>query len=101
MLAVGIAAAGLIFVISQWASAPTWVPAFSGVPLESVSAMTDKLDQAGVKYKLERGGADGAARPGARCPTGETRAAELDVDLDAHIAFCLEAMKKRAKELGL
>jgi flagellar M-ring protein FliF len=34
------------------------VPAFSGVPLESVSQMTDKLDQAGVKYRLERGGAD-------------------------------------------
>ena len=28
-------------------------------------------------------------------------AAELGVDLDAHIAFCLEAMKKRAAELGL
>ncbi len=28
-------------------------------------------------------------------------AAELGVDLDAHIAFCLDAMKKRATELGL
>jgi predicted hydrolase (HD superfamily) len=28
-------------------------------------------------------------------------AAELGVDLDQHIAFCLEAMKKRAPELGL
>jgi predicted hydrolase (HD superfamily) len=28
-------------------------------------------------------------------------AAELGVDLDAHIAFCLEAMKRRARELGL
>ena len=28
-------------------------------------------------------------------------AAELGVDLDAHIAFCLEAMKKRAGEVGL
>ena len=28
-------------------------------------------------------------------------AAELGVDLDAHIAFCIEAMKKRADELGL
>jgi predicted hydrolase (HD superfamily) len=28
-------------------------------------------------------------------------AAELDVDLDAHIGFCIEAMKKRAAELGL
>ena len=58
ILVVGLAAAGLIFVVAQWAGAPTWVPAFTGVPLESVSAMTDKLDQAGVKYRLERGGAD-------------------------------------------
>ena len=28
-------------------------------------------------------------------------AAELGVDLDIHITFCLEAMKKRASELGL
>jgi predicted hydrolase (HD superfamily) len=28
-------------------------------------------------------------------------ASELGVDLDAHIAFCLEAMKKRAAELGI
>jgi predicted hydrolase (HD superfamily) len=28
-------------------------------------------------------------------------AQELGVDLDAHIGFCLEAMKKRANELGL
>ena len=55
---VGLATAGLIFALAQWASAPTYVPAFTGVPLESVSQMTDKLDQAGVQYKLERGGAD-------------------------------------------
>jgi len=58
VLVVGIAAAGLIFAVSQWAGAPTWVPAFTGIPIESVTQMTDKLDQAGVKYKLERGGAD-------------------------------------------
>ena len=28
-------------------------------------------------------------------------AAEIGVDLDAHIAFCIDAMKKRAAELGL
>ena len=28
-------------------------------------------------------------------------AAELGVDLDSHIGFCLESMKKRAEELGL
>ncbi|MDB4878214.1 MAG: flagellar M-ring protein FliF [Gemmatimonadetes bacterium] len=58
ILVVGLAAAGLIFAVAQWASAPTWVPAFTGVPLESVASMTDKLDQASVKYQLERGGAD-------------------------------------------
>src|SRR6185503_7216052 len=58
ILVVGLAAAGLIFAVAQWAGAPTWVPAFTGVPLESVSSMTDKLDQSGVKYRLERGGAD-------------------------------------------
>src|SRR3954468_24507134 len=58
VLVVGVAAAGLIFAVSQWAGAPTWVPAFTGVPLESVDQLTQKLDQAAVKYKLERGGAD-------------------------------------------
>ena len=58
IVVVGLVAAGLIFGVAQWASAPTWVPAFTGVPLESVSAMTDRLDQSGVKYRLERGGAD-------------------------------------------
>jgi predicted hydrolase (HD superfamily) len=28
-------------------------------------------------------------------------AAELGVDLDAHIAFCIEAMRRRATDLGL
>jgi len=28
-------------------------------------------------------------------------AAELWVDLDAHIGFCIEAMRKRAADLGL
>src|SRR5436309_155731 len=58
VLVIGVAAAGLIFAVSQWAGQPTWVPAFIGVPLESVTQMTDKLDQAGVKFRLERGGAD-------------------------------------------
>jgi flagellar M-ring protein FliF len=58
ILIIGIAAAGLIFAISQWAGAPTWVPAVTNVPIESTSQLTDKLDQAGVKYQLERGGSD-------------------------------------------
>src|SRR3954452_10863459 len=58
IIVVGLVAVGLIFGVAQWAAAPTWVPAFTGIPLESVSSMTDKLDQAAVKYKLDRGGSD-------------------------------------------
>jgi flagellar M-ring protein FliF len=58
IIIIGIAAAGLIFAVSQWAGAPTWVPAATNVPIETTSQLTDKLDQAGVKYRLERGGAD-------------------------------------------
>ena len=58
IILVGVAAAGLIFVVSRWAGQPQWVPAFSGIPIESAGQLTDKLDQAGVQYKLERGGAD-------------------------------------------
>ncbi len=58
ILVIGLGAAALIFGLTRWASQPQWVPAFSGIPLESVGQMTDKLDQAGVQYQLERGGAD-------------------------------------------
>src|SRR5262245_14027250 len=58
ILLIGLGAAGLIFAVATWAGAPTWVPAYVGVPIESVTQLTDKLDQAGVKYKLDRGGAD-------------------------------------------
>jgi len=58
IIVVGVVVAAMIFGLSQWANRPDWAPAFSGIPLESVGQMTDKLDAAGVKYKLERGGAD-------------------------------------------
>ena len=56
--AVGILAIGLIYGVSRWATAPEWVPVLSGLSIESVGTVTDKLDQAGIKYKLERGGTD-------------------------------------------
>src|SRR5918912_2929763 len=58
IIAVGVGSVALIFGLSRWATAPEWVPAYTGVPLEMVGKMTDKLDQAGIKYRLERGGAD-------------------------------------------
>jgi flagellar M-ring protein FliF len=57
-LAVGVLAVGLIYGVSKWATAPEWVPVLSGLSIETVGTLTDKLDQAGIKYKLERGGAD-------------------------------------------
>src|SRR5918911_149243 len=58
IIAVGVGSVALIFGLSRWATAPEWVPAYTGVPLELVGKMTDKLDQADIKYRLDRGGAD-------------------------------------------
>ncbi len=58
MLGIGVIALVAILGVSRWATRPDLVPAFSGVPLESVGKMTDALDAAGVTYQLERGGSD-------------------------------------------
>jgi flagellar M-ring protein FliF len=57
-LAVGVLAIGLIYGVSKWATAPEWVPVLNGLSIETVGTVTDKLDQAGIKYRLERGGTD-------------------------------------------
>jgi predicted hydrolase (HD superfamily) len=55
------------------------------------------VEVAGVRKKLkDKAFARGVSRDDIR-----QGAEELGVELDAHIAFCLEAMKKRAAELGL
>jgi flagellar M-ring protein FliF len=58
MIAVGVAVAALIFGVSRWATAPEWVPAFTRQPVETVGQLTDKLQQAGIPFKLENGGSD-------------------------------------------
>jgi predicted hydrolase (HD superfamily) len=55
------------------------------------------VEVAGVRKKLK----DKAFARGVNRADVIQGAAELGVDLDAHIAFCVEAMKKRAGELGL
>ena len=55
------------------------------------------VECAGVRKKMK----DKAFARGVNRQDVIQGAAELDVDLDAHIAFCLEAMKKRAQDLGL
>ncbi len=55
------------------------------------------VEVAGVKKKMkDKGFARGVHREDI-----VQGAAELGVELDAHIGFCIEAMKKRAGELGL
>ncbi len=58
MLGVGIATALLIVGLAKWATAPTGVPAFSGLPLETVGEVTRRLDEAGIAYSLENGGGE-------------------------------------------
>ena len=55
------------------------------------------VEPAGVKKKLK----DKAFARGVSRDDVYQGAAELGVELEAHITFCLEAMKKRAAELGL
>jgi len=55
------------------------------------------VEVAGVRKKMK----DKAFAKGVHREDVIQGAAELGVELDAHIGFCLEAMKKRARELGL
>jgi flagellar M-ring protein FliF len=55
---VGAAFAVLILVVSRAMTAPTMVPVVSGAPLEQSSVLTDKLGEAGIAFKLDRGGSD-------------------------------------------
>ncbi|HET7275499.1 MAG TPA: flagellar basal-body MS-ring/collar protein FliF [Longimicrobiaceae bacterium] len=55
---VGIGSVLLILGLARWAAAPTWVPVYSDLPLESVGTITDRLDEAGIPFKLEAGGTE-------------------------------------------
>lgn len=57
-LGVGVGAIALIFGVSRWATAPAYVPLFNSMSLEESAKITDGLAQAGIAYRLERGGAD-------------------------------------------
>jgi predicted hydrolase (HD superfamily) len=56
-----------------------------------------EVETASVKKKMK----DKAFARGVHREDIVQGAAELGVDLDAHIGFCIEAMKTRAGELGL
>jgi flagellar M-ring protein FliF len=59
MIAVaGLAITVAVLVASRAMSAPAWVPAVSGVPLERSGELADRLSESGIAFKLDRGGAD-------------------------------------------
>jgi flagellar M-ring protein FliF len=57
IIAIGVIVTALVFGVSQWATRPEWVPLFDNVPLEASGVMGDKLTEAGIAFRLERGGA--------------------------------------------
>ena len=56
ILLAGIVLVAAILGLSHWATRPTWVPVFSGMPLETIGEVTQSLDEAGIEYRLDQGG---------------------------------------------
>lgn len=54
--AIVVAAIGVLAGVASWASAPTWVPLFTDLPLETVGQVGTQLDDSGIRYRLQRGG---------------------------------------------
>ncbi|HSW31153.1 MAG TPA: flagellar basal-body MS-ring/collar protein FliF [Longimicrobiales bacterium] len=55
-LLVGLGALAAVWGFAQWGSAPVWVPVVADLPLERVGQATQRLDESGIPYRLERGG---------------------------------------------
>lgn len=55
---VGVGSLIAIWGFAHWATAPTWVTVQPGLTLEGVAEVTAALDEAGVSYRLGRGGTD-------------------------------------------
>jgi flagellar M-ring protein FliF len=56
IIGVGVVATVAVLAISRWATAPTYVPLYTDVPLESAGVVTDKLTEARIPFQLERAG---------------------------------------------
>jgi flagellar M-ring protein FliF len=56
LIAIGLGFALLIFGLSRWATAPEWVPLYSNLPLETTGQVTERLNDAGIRYRLDMGG---------------------------------------------
>ena len=58
ILAVGGLAVLAILAIARAAAAPHWQPLFPDLPLEESGKVTVALDEAGIDYRLDRGGTE-------------------------------------------
>jgi len=58
MLLLGGVGIALLWGVYSWATAPTWVPAYSGVELADAARITARLDEDGITHRLERGGSE-------------------------------------------
>jgi flagellar M-ring protein FliF len=58
VLSVGVVVVALavIWSMARWATSPDWVPLGNQLPVETVGAVTQTLDEAGIVYKLELAG---------------------------------------------
>lgn len=53
---VGGAALLVVILLVRWGTAPTWIPLFDRIPLETAGEVTAILDEQGVTYQLTNGG---------------------------------------------
>jgi flagellar M-ring protein FliF len=58
ILGAGVLAIVAILAIARRAAEPEWVPLLPGLALEEVGKVTAHLDEEGVRYRLEKGGAE-------------------------------------------
>jgi flagellar M-ring protein FliF len=62
ILLVGLVTAVLVLGVSRWATRPAWVPGFVNVPVEHSGKLTDKLTEAGIEFRLDKGGTEVAVK---------------------------------------
>jgi flagellar M-ring protein FliF len=53
ILAIGVACVLLVLSLSWWATRPEWVTAASGLPLETVTDLSKRLNDAKIRYRLD------------------------------------------------
>ena len=53
---VGLGAFAAVWGFARWGASPNWVPVTGGLPIERIGEATQRLDEEGIAYRLDRGG---------------------------------------------